>query len=373
MVWFIFALLLFVIGVILFVTFYFQGENLAKYDSQDISATFYRPTPSYKYPAALALLDDVQAQTERWPFRKYISSLRASLDRMGDFDTISTISTISTITQSEEERVKGEWVIAPGADINKRLLYIHGGGFIVGSAKSHRIVTDRLSRELGVAVFALDYRLMPEVTRKQGIEDCRKAYLWLLEHNVSGLASADKIYLAGDSAGGNLALSLLAWIKEKQLRQVDAAIMFSPATDMTFSYDSLGYNAKTDFLLSPVIGKFYKIPRPVLLLMTFAVLRYNPRNPDISPVFGNLSGLPPILIHASDSEMLADDIRRYKNKAIAAGSDVRLQTWSNMLHVWHLFDLDEADEAYAEVKTFIDEINSKNGDTYKPRKFGLYT
>lgn len=354
MVWFLFALLLLVIGIFLFAILYFQGENLTKYDSQDISATFYRPTPSYKYPAALALLDDVQAQAERWPFRKYVSSLRASVDRMGDFDAISTI------TRIEEDRLNGEWVIAPGADINKRLLYIHGGGFIVGSAKSHRIVTDRLSRELGVAVFAVDYRLMPEAKRKQGIEDCRNAYLWMLDHNVSEKAPADKIYLAGDSAGGNLALSLLAWIKECQHRQADAAIMFSPATDMTFSYDSLGYNAKTDFLLYPVIGKFYKIPRPILLLITSAVLRYNPKNPEISPVFGNLSGLPPILLHASDSEMLADDIRRYKNKAIAAGSDVRLQTWSNMLHVWHLFDLDEADEAYAEIKTFIDEINDKD-------------
>jgi acetyl esterase/lipase len=288
-----------------------------------------------------------------WQPNKFLLELRKKIDRLGD---VALASRITPVYQHQAgQTLIGEWVIAEHADVNKRLLYIHGGGFVVGSAKSHRVVTERLSRELGVAVFAVNYDMMPDGKRAQGIQDCRHAYQWLLAHNPYQQQACHRIYAAGDSAGGNLTLALIGWLKHQDIRQVDAAIAICPCIDSTFSYGSLSYNAKTDFLLNPFMGKFHLFPQYILLILVATLFRMNPRNPEISPIFGNLSDLPPILIQASDTEMMVDDSRRYTNKARSQGSDVRLQTWSNMLHVWHLFDLEEADEAYTEIAQFISE------------------
>ena len=327
------------------------GEDLRQYDSTDLSATFYRPTPSYKYPQALALIESIQEPISFVKPSKYLYELRKSVDSLGDVELDCEIIPVSA--QFQQQHIVGEWVLSKGCDVNKRLLYIHGGGFVVGSAKSHRVVTERLSRELGVAVFAVNYAMFPDGKRVQGIEDCRYAYQWLLEHNPYNKQSCHRIYAAGDSAGGNLTLALIGWLKHKNIRQVDAALALCPCIDTTFSYNSLNYNAKTDFLLNPFMGKFHHVPQFLLLTWVAILFRMNPSDPQVSPVFANLADLPPILIHASDTEMMVDDARPYTNKARSQGSDVRLQTWSNMLHVWHLFDLEEADEAYAEISKFV--------------------
>ena len=353
--WFIVFLLLMLV-IIFAIGHYFNGEDLRQYDSDDLSATFFRPTPSYKYPAALDLIASMNEPFNLWQPNKFLLELRKKIDRLGD---VALASRITPVYQHQAgQTLIGEWVIAEHADVNKRLLYIHGGAFAAGSAKSHRIITDRLSRELGVAVFAVNYQLIPDGNRKQGITDCRNAYQWLLENGPQGTQAALRIYVAGDSAGGNLTLALLNWLKQQNLRQADAAIALCPYIDSTFNYASLQYNAKTDFLLNPVLGKLHRLPRVLLLFWVFITFRVNPRDPQVSPVFANLAGLPPVLIHASDTEMMVDDARRYTNKARALGSDVRLQTWSNMLHVWHLFDLDEADEAYAEIAKFITQCET---------------
>jgi len=349
-----------VILVILFFIRNLYGEDLRQYDSADLSATFYRPTPSYKYPQALELIESIQEPIDYIKPNKYLYALRKNIDRLGDVELNCKIIPVSTSFQ--EHNIRGEWILSFNCDVNKRLLYIHGGGFAVGSAKSHRVVTERLSRELGVAVFAVNYDMIPDGRRKQGIHDCRYAYQWLLANNPYNKQECHRIYAAGDSAGGNLTLSLIGWLKLQQIRQVDAAIALCPCIDMTFGYDSLSYNAKTDFLLSPFMGKFHHCPRFILLIWVLILFRMNPRAPQVSPIFANLSDLPPILIQASDTEMMVDDSRRYTNKARAQGSDVRLQTWSNMLHVWHLFDLDEADEAYAEIGKFVQQCD---GETEK--------
>ncbi|PKH07958.1 alpha/beta hydrolase [Moritella sp. Urea-trap-13] len=327
------------------------GEDLRQYDSTDLSATFYRPTPSHKYPQALELLASIQQPISFTKPSNYLYALRKKIDRLGDVELDCEI--IPVATQFQGKCVMGEWIISKNSDVNKRLLYIHGGGFVVGSAKSHRVVTERLSRELGVAVFAVNYDMIPDGKRAKGIEDCRNAYQWLLEHNPYQQQVCHRIYVAGDSAGGNLSLSLIGWLKHQNIRQVDAAIAICPCIDSTFSYGSLSYNAKTDFLLNPFMGKFQHFPQFILLIWVTILFRMNPSNPKISPIFANLADLPPILIQASDTEMMVDDSRRYTNKARSQGSDVRLQTWSNMLHVWHLFDLEEADEAYAEIGKFV--------------------
>lgn len=251
--------------------------------------------------------------------------------------------------------VAGEWVIARGASSARRLLYLHGGAFMMGSPRSHRTITTRLSEVAGAAVLALDYRLMPEHSRWAGIEDCRAAYRWMLAHGPEGEGPAQAVFVAGDSAGGSLTLSLIAWVRDSGLRAPDAAVAMSPLTDATLGSPSLRTNIATDPMLGPLFGALSRVPRTVLLAGAWWQTRILPRNPVVSPVYGDLSGLGPVLVQASEHEMLRDDARRYVNRARAAGSPVRLQTWAHMVHVWQIFqpELPEAREAFDEIARFL--------------------
>jgi acetyl esterase/lipase len=161
--------------------------------------------------------------------------------------------------------------------------------------------------------------------------------------------------VAGDSAGGNLTLSLLSWIRDQGLRAPNAAVALSPATDASLGSPSLTGNMATDPMLGPLFKPLAKVPRTVLLWGAWLQTRMRPNHPVVSPVFGDLSGLPPLLLHASESEMLIDDSRRFVNKAAAAGSPVTLQTWNHMVHVWHIYypQLPEAHQAFAEIGKFL--------------------
>ena len=166
---------------------------------------------------------------------------------------------------------------------------------------------------------------------------------------------ADKIYVGGDSAGGNLTLSLIAWVRDQQLRQPDAAVALSPPTDTTLGSPSLKHNMETDAMLGPMFRGLARVPRPLLWWFIWFQNRMSPRHPLLSPIYGDLSGLPPTLVHASESELLFDDARRYVNRAAAAGSPVRLQSWAHVVHVWHMFypQLTEARDAWDEIEKFI--------------------
>jgi acetyl esterase/lipase len=235
------------------------------------------------------------------------------------------------------------------------MLYIHGGGFIMGSPLSHRRLTSRLSELMGAAVFSLDYRLMPEHPRLAGIEDCRAAWRWLIDNGPAGPLPAANLWLAGDSAGGNLTLSLIAWIRDAGLRAPDAAVAFSPLTDTSLGSPSLRGNLATDPMLGQVFGHLARLPDVALLWLGWLQNRMRPSDPRISPVYGDLSRLPPVLVQASEAEILYDDARRWVNRARAAGSPARLQTWPHMVHVWQIFhpDLPEGRQALEEAGRFL--------------------
>jgi len=253
--------------------------------------------------------------------------------------------------------VPGEWVLAPGADPQRRLLYIHGGAFMLGSPRSHRTLTSQLSTLTGGAVLAVDYRLMPEHPRRAGIDDCRMAYCWMLEHGPDGAAPASAVFVAGDSAGGNLTLSLINWVRDQGLRAPDAAVALSPLTDATLSSPSLRANLHSDPMLGPLFGPMARVPQALLLWFGWLQTRIRPNDPVISPLRADLSRLPPVLLQASEVEMLFDDSQRYVNRAQAAGSPVRLQRWNHMVHVWQIFnpELPEAREALNQIGRFLEE------------------
>lgn len=291
--------------------------------------------------------------------KERLKRLREYMDSISDDQDIN-----ATLIPVDAGGVPAEWVLAPGVDTSRRVLYIHGGAFMMGSPKSHRNITSSFSREANAAVLAIDYRLMPENSRMAGIEDCRTAYRWLLEHGPDGPGEPTRVYMGGDSAGGNLTLAMTAWIRDTGLRQVDAAVALSPVTDVTFNAPSIRDNIDSDQMLGPMFSEFINVPNAVLLWVGWLQNRMSPSNPLVSPVFGDLSGLPPTLLHASETEILRDDSRRYVNKARAAGSPVELQTWNLMPHVWHMFypELPEANAAWDAIGAFVKRTDIQAGD-----------
>jgi monoterpene epsilon-lactone hydrolase len=246
--------------------------------------------------------------------------------------------------------------LAPGADPAQRVLYIHGGAFIAGSPLSHRNITSHYSEMCGAAVLAIDYRLQPENQRMAGIEDCRTAYQWILENGPDGPQKVEHLVVSGDSAGGNLTLSLSSWVRDQGLRAPDAVVALSPTVDGTFASPSIVTNLETDVMLGPLFSALLKIPAPIRRWIFVLQNRFHPANPIVSPIFADLAGLPPTLVQVSEAEMLLDDARRYVNKARAGGTHAVAQSWAHMLHVWQIFypEVTEAGEAMEEVRKFVD-------------------
>jgi len=327
-----------------------RGKDLSAYDTP-LEASMSSDPPSEANAEVHAWAAGMSMSMARGTPRQRLSSLRKYMDDLGDEAVFD-----GSIIPVDTANIKGEWLLAPGADTSRRLLYIHGGGWMIGSPRSHRTITCKYATMTGCAVFAVDYRLLPEHKRMAGIQDCREAYQWILDHGPEGHAPASELFVSGDSAGGNLSLSVVAWARDQGLRLPNAVVALGPATDATFSSPSFLSNAKTDPMLGPLFTLVPRLPRVLRFWMAWIFKRIHPSDPAISPAAGDLSGMPPTLIHASESEMLLDDSRRYANKARASGSPVTFQSWPHMVHVWHIFEhkLPEARHAFEEIGEFIE-------------------
>ena len=337
--------LLWVLGV-----FYLRGPDLSAFDKAAPPVDASKPAPSAEHAAVVASLGTVSQKLKSTPRRQHLALLRDYIDNVFSLDEADF-----QFIPVDAAGVKAEWVLAPNVDTSRRLLYIHGGAYTMGSPKSHRRLTSKFSEVANAAVLSIDYRLMPEHPRMAGVEDSRTAYRWLLDNGPDGASAASAVFVAGDSAGGNLTLSLIAWVRDQGLRAPNAAVALSPSTDGSLGSPSLKGNLATDPMLGPLFKSLTKIPRTGLLWGGWIANRVRPCDPVVSPVFGDLSRLPPLLVHASEAEMLLDDSRRYVNKAIAAGSPVTLQTWQHMVHVWQIYhpELPEGREAMEEIGKFL--------------------
>ena len=347
-------LILFVLAFWAFERFYLRGQGVKAYpipiDPDAVQRFTQAGGPGPEYVMVVKAVRELTLKIFAGRRHHNIKAAREAFDTISDGREFQ-----SRFIPIDAGGVPAEWVIAPGADTTRRVLYIHGGGFVVGSPKSHRTITSKFSEITGCAVLAIDYRLMPEHHHKDCVDDCRTSYRWILENGPDGPEKIRQLFIAGDSAGGNLTLSLIAWIRDNRLRAPEAVVALSPLTDITFSGASLHDNVDTDIMLKPFMKALNKLPQFVKSWYVFWTYKVRPSNPQASPLLGDLSNLPPTLVQASEAEMLLDDARRYVYKACASGSPAKLQTWTDMVHIWQIFDpqIPQAVEAWAEISAYL--------------------
>ncbi len=339
-----------------FTSYYLRGPSLARYDRAPGSENLPVPRePSEQHFEILDILARMHETRVEGSFKQRIIKMREYCDDMGTRVNLEGVRIIPT----QAGDVPAEWVVAEDADPGRRLLYIHGGAFYMGSPLSHRAITARFARANCTSVLAIDYRVLPEYRRLDCLADTQTAYRWILENGPEGPAPLHTLFVAGDSAGGNLTLAVIAWARDMGLRAADAVIALSPSTDNTASSPSLSANVASDPFIGPSLGKIMALPNFAWLWIAWISNRLRPCDPRLSPIHGDLSNLPPTLIHASDVEMLVDDGRRYVNKALSCGSEATLEIWPDMVHVWHLFteNLPEAQQAFQHIEKFM-ELNA---------------
>ncbi|MBC8352829.1 MAG: alpha/beta hydrolase [Planctomycetes bacterium] len=254
-----------------------------------------------------------------------------------------TIKDIKLI-RSKIGEISCEWVLAAGADPDVRLLYLHGGGVVSGSGAYYLPLAAHISAAAKCAVLLPDYRLAPEHAFPAGLEDCIAAHQWIISNGPVGAGPATSTFIAGDSAGGSLTLATLLALRDRNLPLPAGGIPLSATTDFTLASESL----KT--VTDPIISA-----RTMPLFRDLYLGKQDPRNPLASPVFGDYHGIPPLLIHVGEHEMLLDDSIRVADKARSDGIQVKLEVWSGMFHVFQSHEplLPEARESIEQIANFI--------------------
>jgi monoterpene epsilon-lactone hydrolase len=240
--------------------------------------------------------------------------------------------------------VPGWWCRPGGANSEKVILYLHGGSYVMGSAKSYRHFVGHVAARARASAFVADYRLGPEHPFPAAVEDAKATYHGLAERGIRRIA------IAGDSAGGWLGLVLLS-----------QAMIEADRTDGIRPVGMVGFSPWTDLMLTGRSWKERAAADPIFVrdqMAEFARLYlgdHEPSDPLASPLYGNLAELPPIRIHVGEDEVLLDDARQYVAKAVAAGVDARVEVWQGMLHVFpsSIGQLAAAETALAETGTFL--------------------
>ena len=281
---------------------------------------------------------------KRWPRGDYEKLVRRARRLLGLLKWMSPlVSRDVTYEEVQSADLRGEWVI-PEANYyeEKVLLYLHGGGYVSCMPRAHRPITAALARLMYQRVFALDYRLAPEAPHPAAVDDAARAFAWLMEIGVK----PQNIAIAGDSAGGGLVIATLLRLKARGQPMPACAICLSPWVDLTGAA-SYG-NAESCAMFRPEdVGAFAE--------------QYlngkSPRLPEASPLFGDLHGLPPLLVQASTTELLFDEAVQLHEKAKKSGVDSTLRAYPGLPHVWQMWVgiIPEAGAALREIAAFVYE------------------
>jgi acetyl esterase/lipase len=290
--------------------------------------------PSKEYADILALLDSMP-DSSGLTFEQRRSNFEEQVSQLPLAGNVSCESV-------SVGPVAAEWIVPEKASKQNVLLYLHGGGYCVGSINTHRGLVSHIAAAAETRALLIDYRLAPENPFPAAVQDSSAAYQWLVSQ---GVAAADMV-VAGDSAGGGLTLATLVSLREKGIPLPAAAVLISPWVDLAITGDTIISNAEIDPMVT----------RQGLAEMAAAYAGdSDPRTPLASPLYADLTGLPPLLIHVGTAEILLDDATRLAARAREAGVEIILNTAEDMCHVWHFFTsmLPEALEAIEEIALFM--------------------
>ncbi len=263
----------------------------------------------------------VRAMLANSPANQSTAELRQTYDAIG--------AQLPTPADVALERIRiggleAEWSSTPNAAKERAILYLHGGGYVIGSILSHRHLASALGRAAGARVLAIDYRLAPEHPFPAAVDDALAAYRFLLDQGFA----PEHIAVAGDSAGGGLTVATMLAARAAGLPQPACGVAISPWVDL----EGLGASMSGKAAEDPMVQK------AGLLDMAGAYLGgASPRTPLAAPLHADLTGLAPLLIQVGSAETLLDDSIRLAGVAGAAGVEVRLEVWPEMIHVWHFF------------------------------------
>ncbi len=286
------------------------------------------------------VLNAIADMQSGWAQDTPLDTLRADLEALYcSFDGVPGSSAESMTANG----VPVDRVTAPGASTERLVLLLHGGGFSMGSARSHRHLAQWISAATACQVLIPDYRLVPEHTYPAQLEDARAVYDWLLEEG----GSPDCIALMGDSAGGGLVLSLLAHLRDAPGSLPACACLMSPWCDL----ECRGYSYQSLADLDPVATH----EMAVAMGQAYVGADGDLRDPLASPIELDFNGFPPLMIQAGNREIFLDDARAVARAASNAGVLVELEEWPGMIHQWHLYAgvLSEAREAISRQAEFL--------------------
>jgi epsilon-lactone hydrolase len=267
-----------------------------------------------------------------------LAELRAQYDRA---ERVFRVPLGTAVERVRAGDVPAEWIRPVTARDGSALLYLHGGGYVIGSTRSHRHLAAAIGRAAGAPVLLPEYRLAPEHPFPAALEDAVAAYRWLLGRGVN----ARRVVVAGDSAGGGLTIAMLVVLRDRGVPLPAGAVCISPWVDLACSGDSYTTKAAVD----PIVRQ------PWVAQMAKAYLAgADLATPLASPLYADLRGLPAILVQVGSDEVLLDDSAGLAARAQVAGVDTRLEVWDGMVHVWHWFltILDEADRAVTGIGEF---------------------
>jgi len=241
--------------------------------------------------------------------------------------------------------IPGEWAVPPDPAVGRYILYLHGGYYYAGSISSHRSLVANIAVAARAKTLAIEYRLAPEHPFPAGLEDAVTAYRWML----ANCGPNAQIIVAGDSAGGGLTLALLFVLRQRGIPLPAAGVCLCPWTDLACTGETLDSNAAADTMLDPRITR---------KSVAYYAGDNDPRNPLISPLYGEFKGLPPLLIQVGSKETLLADSTRLAERARADGTAVTLEIWEGMQHDWHFAAslIPESRKAIEHIGKFIDQL-----------------
>lgn len=271
-----------------------------------------------------------------------VEKMRAAME---DMTTGAPLPDGTELQAVEANGVPCEWTSTPGVDPGRAILYLHGGGYVIGSIATHRGLVSRLTSATGSRALSVGYRLAPENPFPAAVDDATAAYRWLVSQGME----PSRVVIAGDSAGGGLALATLLALRDAGDALPAAGVCISPWVDLEGLGESMTRNADVD----PIITK-----DGLMDMARMYLDGADPKSPLAAPLHGDLAGLPPLLIHVGSREALLDDSTRLAEKAGLAGVDVTLEPWDEMIHVWHAFAplLPESQQAIDRIGEYVRKI-----------------